>query len=96
MSIITKKNEDGSHKYVKIKCDIIQFPSLQFCGTHSKTHGVQGLRKHYNLQLYTKLVHSACEILQIICEYVTCTTIMENTWYLGVSLIKQPNYQTVV
>ena len=44
-------NADISHKYLKIYCNTNQFPTLQFCGPHSKPHGTRGMGKHYHLRL---------------------------------------------
>ena len=33
---------------VKIYCNTNQFPTLHFCGPHSKPHGARGLGKHYH------------------------------------------------
>ena len=49
-------------KGVNMLCDTTQFPTLPCCGPYAKPHGVQGLIKHYNMQLYTKLVHGTCAV----------------------------------
>ena len=62
-------------------CDTTQFHSLPFCGPHAKPHGVQGLRKNYNMQIYTKLVHVTCgigdnmDLLVQACKYVSMNPI---------------------
>ena len=55
-------NDDVAHKYVKIYCDINQFPTLPFCGPHPKPHGARGSIKHYHLRFDPKLGHGICEI----------------------------------
>ena len=57
-----QEDDDVIKKGIKMFCDTTQFPSLEFCGTHAKPHGVQGLRKHYNMRLNPKLGHGTCEI----------------------------------
>ena len=43
-------NADVENKDVKMYCNTNQFPTLQFCGPHSKPHGARGLGKHYHLR----------------------------------------------
>ena len=40
-------NADVELKYVKMYCNTNQFPTLPFCGPHSKPRGSRGLGKHY-------------------------------------------------
>ena len=58
------------HKSVIMFCDKTQSPALPFGGTHSKLHGVRGLRKHYNMILDPKIVHGTCAIHQIPCAFI--------------------------
>ena len=48
-------NADVELKDVKMYCNTNQFPTLPFCGPHSKPHGARGLRKHYHLRFDPKL-----------------------------------------
>ena len=59
-----------SHLCVKIYCNTNQFPSLPFCGPHSKPHGTRGMSKHYHLRFDPRLGHGVCAILCIPCECV--------------------------
>ena len=38
-------NADVELKYVKMYCNTNQFPTLPFCGSHSKPHSARGTRK---------------------------------------------------
>ena len=71
------------HKYVKMFCNTNQFPSLTFCGLHTKTHSVRGLSKHYNMIFDPKLVHDTCKIRQIPRDCVERTSILDRTWVHG-------------
>ena len=42
-------------KDVKMYCNTNKFPSLPFCGPHSKPHGSRGLSNHYHLRFDPKL-----------------------------------------
>ena len=65
-------SSDVSHKDVKIYCDTNQFPTLIFCGSHSKSHGSRGLGKHYNLCFDPNIGHGICAINHISCACVAC------------------------
>ena len=41
---------DVELKDVKMYCNMNQFPSLSFCGPHSKTRGARVLGKNYHLR----------------------------------------------
>ena len=90
-----KDNADVAHKYVKMYCDINQFPALPFCGSHPKTHGARGLIKHYHLRFDIKLGHGLCKILRIPSACVGCTTILDKPWIYGILSTKQACYQPV-
>ena len=49
-------NADVELKDLKMYCNTNQFPTLPFCGPHSKPHGARGLGKHYHLRLIQNLV----------------------------------------
>ena len=66
-------NADIELKDVKMYCNTNQFPTLPFCGPHSKPHGARGLGKHYHLCFDPKLVMGKCEIRRIPCACVACT-----------------------
>ena len=55
-------NSDVELKDVKMYCNTNQFPTLPFCGPHSKTHGSRGLVKHYYLRFDPKIGMGKCEI----------------------------------
>ena len=61
-------NADVEHKDVKMYCNTNQFPTLPFCGPHSKPPGARGLSKHYHLRFDTKLGMVVCEIRRIPCS----------------------------
>ena len=44
-----QEDADVLHKYDKMLCDTNQFPSLPFCSTQTKLHGIIGLIKHYHV-----------------------------------------------
>ena len=60
-------------KDVKMYFNKNQFPTLPFCGPHSKPHGAGGISKHYHLRFDTKLGMGKCEICRIPCACVACT-----------------------
>ena len=67
------KNAEVVHKDVKILWNTNYFPSLNFCGPHTKLHGVRGLSKHYHMKFKhmifnKKLGHGICAIFQITCD----------------------------
>ena len=47
-------NSDMAHQYGIMYCITNQFPTLKFCGPHSKPHGARGLSKQYHLLFDTK------------------------------------------
>ena len=67
-------------------CDTNQLKELPFCGPHPKPHGARGLSKIYHLRFDPKLGHSICEILRIPCDYVACTSMIDQLWIYGMSL----------
>ena len=77
-------NED-----VRFSCDTSQFPELQFCGPHDKSHGARYLIKQYHILFDPLLGHGKCEMHQILCECVACTNILDKTWYPDVSHTQQ-------
>ena len=60
-------NADVELKYVKMYCNTNQFPTLPFCGSHSKPHVARGLGKHYHLRFDPKLGMGKCAIRLIPC-----------------------------
>ena len=72
--------EDVNDARVKICCDTTQYPALKFDGSDSKPHVVQDLRKHHHTRLDPKLGYGMCAILQVPCDYFTCTTMLKMTW----------------
>ena len=54
-------NADVELKDVKMYCNKNKFPTLPFCGPHSKPHGARGLGKHYHLRFDPKLGMGKCE-----------------------------------
>ena len=60
-------------KDVKMYCNKNQFPTLRFCGPHSKPHVARGLGKHYHLRFDPKLGMGKCEVRRIPCACVPCT-----------------------
>ena len=84
-------NKDFKDQDVKIYYATNQFPELQFLGTHSKTHGVRGLGKHYHIRFDPKLVHGTCEICHIPCACIFFTSIMDQTWVPGFPAQKKPH-----
>ena len=73
-------NADVEYKDVKMYCNTNQFPTLPFCGPHSKPHGARGLGKHYHLHFDPKLSMGKCAILHIPCACVACTSILDKAW----------------
>ena len=55
-------NVDVELKDVKMYCNTNQFPTLPFCGPHSKPHGARGLGKQYHLRFDPKLGIGKCAI----------------------------------
>ena len=64
-------NADVELKDVKMYCNTNQFPTLPFCGPHSKPHGARGLGKHYHLRFDPKLGMGKCAILLILANKCT-------------------------
>ena len=56
---------------------------------------MRGLIKHYRLRLDHKLGHGKCAIQIIPCEYISCTTMLKNTWAYKVDPKQQSCYQHV-
>ena len=88
-------NADVEQKNVKIYSDTNQFPTLTFCGSHSKPHGERGLSKNYHLRFDPKLGHGICEILRIPCACVECTPMLDKPCISGIPSTKQARYQPV-
>ena len=59
-------NSDVAHKYVKMYCNTNQFPSLPFCGPHSKPCGARGLSKHYHFRFDPQLGFLGCMYINAI------------------------------
>ena len=70
-------------------CDTNQFPTLTFFGSHTKPHGARGLGKNYHLRFDPNLGHGIYEILQIPCDCVACTTMIDKLWIFGIQSTKQ-------
>ena len=58
-------DSDFAHKCVKMFYNTNQFPSLPFCGPHTKLHCVRGLGKHYHMVFDQKLGHGIYSIFRI-------------------------------
>ena len=82
-------------KDMKIYCNKNQFPTLPFCGPHSKPHGVRGLGKHYHLRFDPKLGMVKCAICRIPCACVHCTSMLDKPWISSISSEKQERYKPV-
>ena len=76
-------------------CNTNQFPTLPFCGPHSKPHGARGLGKHCHLRFDPKLVMGKCAIFRISCECVACTSMLDKPWISGIPSEKQERYKPV-
>ena len=70
------KNNNVNHVDMKMSCDPTQFPTLKFCGTLSKPHGVRDLRKHYHLHLDPKMGLGTYAIRQIPSAHLVCTVML--------------------
>ena len=90
-----QNNEDVELKDVKMYCNTNQFPTLPFCGPHSKPHGARGLGKHYHLRFNPKLGMGKCEIPRIPCACAACTSMPDKTWISGIPPEKQERYKPV-
>ena len=88
-------NADVEHKYVKMYCNINQFPELSFFGPHSKPHGSRGLSKHYHLRFDLKLGMGICAILRISCACFACKSMIEKPWISGIPPYEQERYKPV-
>ena len=88
-------NADVELKDVKMYCNTNQFPTLSFCGPHSKPHGARGLGKHYHLRFYPKLGMGKCAILCIPCACVACKSMLDKPWISGIPSEKQERYKPV-
>ena len=85
MEYNVQNDADVAHKYVKIFFNKNQFPSLPFCGPHTKPHGVRGLSKHYHMRFDTKLGHGICAIHRIPCTYAACKSMLDKPWIPGLT-----------
>ena len=74
-----QNKSDVDHTGVKMDCNPTRFPTLSFCGAHTKPHGMRGLSKYYHFRLDLKLVHQIYEIQQTTCTCVACTSILYKT-----------------
>ena len=70
-------NAAVEHQDVNIYCNICQFPSLPFCGPHSKPLGAKGLSKDYQLRFDPKLGMGICAICYVPCSCVACSSIQD-------------------
>ena len=67
-------------RIVKMFFNTKHFPSLPFCGTHTKPHGVRGSSKHYHMLFDPKLGHETSEIRIIPCACVECMSVLVKPW----------------
>ena len=88
-------NSGVAHQDVRMYCNTNQFPSLSFCGPHSKTHGVRGFSKHYHLRFDPKLGSGICAIFRIPCACVACTSMIDKPWISGIPSDEQERYKPV-
>ena len=88
-------NSAVAHQDVKMYCNTNQFPSLPFCGPHSKPHGARGLSKHYHLRFDPKLGNGICEIRRIPCDFFACTLILDKPWISGIPSDEQERHKPV-
>ena len=75
-------NSNVAHQDVRMHCNTNLFPELSFRVPHSKPHGSKGLIKHYHLLFYLKIGNGVCIIRCRPCDYVSCTSMLENPVYL--------------
>ena len=80
---------------MKIYCNKNEFPTLPFCGPHSKPHGARGPSKHHHLRFDPKIGMGVCEIFCIPCACVACTPMLEKPWISGISPDKQERHKPV-
>ena len=71
-------------KDLRMYCNTNQFPTLPFCGPHSKPRDARGLGKHYNLRFDPKIGMGKCAICRIPCACVYCTSMMDKAWISGI------------
>ena len=67
---------------MKFYCKTKQLPALPFYCLHQKPHGDKGFSKNYNLSFNIKLGNDVCANFRILCDYVACTSMLENPVYL--------------
>ena len=77
-------NPDVAHQDVRMYCNTNKFPSLTFCGPHSKPHGARVFSKHSRFFLNPKLGNGVCAICRIPCACVACTSILDKPWISGI------------
>ena len=75
--------------------DTTQFPSLKYCGPHTKPHDIRGFSNHYHMRFDLKLWHFICEICRITFACAKCTYILEKPWVHGFPPQQHPHYQPV-
>ena len=88
-----KEDADVAQKCVNMFCYTHQFLSIQFCGKHTKSHGVRWLSKYYNMRLHPKTGHVTCTIRQIPCDCAACMSMVDKPFIPGFSPQQQPHYQ---
>ena len=94
-SIICNIIEYFEHQNLKMYCELNQFPSLQFLDPHNKIHVVHSLGKNFHMYFDSKLGYGMCEIHHIPCACPTCTSMLDQTWDLGMPEHQQPRFQPV-
>ena len=73
-------------------CNKNQFPSLEFCGPHTKPQGDGGFSKHYHMRFDPKLGYGICAIRRIPCFCAACKYMLDKPWITGLTPEKQPRY----
>ena len=76
-------------------CNTNKFPTLPFCGPHSKPHGARGLGKYYHLRFDPKLGMGKCAIHCIPYACVACTSMLDKAWISCIPSDKQDCYKPV-
>ena len=78
-------------------CDNSQFPTLTFCGFHTKPHETRGLGKQESIiyVLIQNLDHGICAISRIPCACVACTSMLDKPSISSIQSTKQARYQPV-
>ena len=76
-------------------CNTNQFPSFPFCGSHTKPHGVRGLRKHYHMRFDPKIGHGICAICRIPCACSERKYMLDKPWVHRLTPLQQTRYQPV-